>query len=78
MNTLAPFDRKHLMTLRIASAYAAVKRYPTYNKQDLQGSIIDLIVDLYHLADAHKIDLDVVEQRFIAHYESERIGDANN
>lgn len=61
-----------MMRLRTVSAMEAVKRYPMYDKGDIQSSIVDLLTDLLHLAAKRKLNTSEILVQVTRHYDEER------
>ena len=61
-----------MMRLRTVSAMEAVKRYPCYDKYDVQSSIVDLLADLLHLANKRNYNTSEILVRATQHFDAER------
>jgi len=60
-----------MMRLRTVSALQAVKRYPMYDKHDLQSSVVDVITYLMHLLDKKGLSVADVFVSARGHYKAE-------
>lgn len=72
-------EREAMVRMRGAKgewAHDALKHYANYDKEDLGTTMVDMLSDMKHLADAHGLDFDSLLGSAENHYHKEG-GDGN-